>query len=99
MFVAAAAYLGHMDAGECAARKEESTLMDFTIDIPFDGLGLIGFPASDAISPVYTLWVTLVFMYLGTIQEFSILRVQYVESKLQPITQKTRRDLWHEILL
>lgn len=35
------------------------------VDIPFDGLGLIGFPAADAISPVYTIWITLVVMYLG----------------------------------
>ena len=36
-----------------------------TVDIPFDGLGLIGFPAADAISPVYTMWISLVVMYLG----------------------------------
>jgi hypothetical protein len=36
-----------------------------TVDIPLDGLGLIGFPAADAISPVYTVWITLVLMYLG----------------------------------
>jgi len=36
-----------------------------SVDIPFDGLGLIGFPATDAISPVYTVWITLVLMYLG----------------------------------
>ena len=54
-----------MDVGECAGKKEEVGLMDFTVDIPFDGLGLIGFPASDTISPVYTLWVTLVLMYIG----------------------------------
>ena len=66
MFCTCAIALIHvLGAGECAAKSEGSTLMDFTIDIPFDGLGLIGFPASDAISPVYTLWVTLVLMYLG----------------------------------
>ena len=36
-----------------------------SVDIPFDGLGLIGLPAADAISPVYTVWITLVLMYLG----------------------------------
>ena len=35
------------------------------IDIPFDGLGLISIPASETISPVYTMWVTLVAMYTG----------------------------------
>ena len=36
-----------------------------SVDIPLDGLGLVGFPAADAISPVFTLWITLVLMYLG----------------------------------
>ena len=35
------------------------------IDIPFDGLGLISIPASETISPVYTMWITLVAMYTG----------------------------------
>lgn len=33
------------------------------IDIPFDGLGLISIPASETISPVYTMWITLIAMY------------------------------------
>ncbi|KAL3147784.1 hypothetical protein ABBQ32_002515 [Trebouxia sp. C0010 RCD-2024] len=33
------------------------------IDIPFDGLGLISIPASETISPVFTMWITLVAMY------------------------------------
>ena len=35
------------------------------IDIPFDGLGLISIPASETISPVYTMWITLIAMYTG----------------------------------
>lgn len=35
------------------------------IDIPFDGLGLISIPASETISPVFTMWITLVAMYTG----------------------------------
>ncbi len=35
------------------------------IDIPLDGMGLVGMPAAEAISPVFTLWITLVVMYLG----------------------------------
>ncbi len=33
------------------------------IDVPFDGLGLISIPASETISPVFTMWITLVAMY------------------------------------
>lgn len=36
------------------------------IDVPFDGLGLISIPASETISPVFTMWITLVAMYTGT---------------------------------
>ena len=35
------------------------------IDVPFDGLGLISIPASETISPVFTMWITLVAMYTG----------------------------------
>lgn len=36
-----------------------------SIDIPLDGMGVVGFPAEEAISPVFTLWITLVLMYLS----------------------------------
>lgn len=52
-------------AGEAANSKDKSFVESLTVDIPFDGLGLIGFPAADAISPVYTMWISLVVMYLG----------------------------------
>ena len=42
-----------------------SSLSVLTIDIPLDGMGLVGIPAAEAISPVFTLWITLVVMYLG----------------------------------
>ena len=35
------------------------------VDIPLDGIGLISIPAAEIISPVFTLWITLVIMYLG----------------------------------
>lgn len=38
------------------------------VDIPLDGIGLISIPAAEIISPVFTLWITLVMMYLGALQ-------------------------------
>lgn len=35
------------------------------VDIPLDGIGLISIPAAEIISPVFTLWITLVIMYIG----------------------------------
>lgn len=35
------------------------------VDIPLDGRGLIAIPAAETISPVFTLWVTLVLLYLA----------------------------------
>ena len=54
-----------VSAGEAANSKEKGLMESLSVDIPLDGLGLIGFPAADAISPVYTIWITLVVMYLG----------------------------------
>ena len=54
----------YANAGE-AASKDKGLMESLSVDIPLDGLGLIGFPAADAISPVYTIWITLVVMYLG----------------------------------
>ena len=42
-----------------------SSLSMLNIDIPLDGIGLVGMPAAEAISPVFTLWITLVVMYIG----------------------------------
>ena len=41
------------------------------VDIPLDGIGLISIPAAEIISPVFTLWITLVIMYMGTRQTTS----------------------------
>lgn len=35
------------------------------VDIPLDGMGFVSIPASEIISPVFTLWTTLVVMYIG----------------------------------
>ncbi len=35
------------------------------VDIPLDGMGFVSIPASEIISPVFTLWTTLVIMYIG----------------------------------
>ena len=51
--------------GEGAGTKDKSLIESLSVDIPLDGLGLVGFPAADAISPVFTLWITLVLMYLS----------------------------------
>lgn len=47
------------------AEVANSSLSMLNIDIPLDGIGLVGMPAAEAISPVFTLWITLVVMYLG----------------------------------
>ena len=36
------------------------------IDLPLDGRGPISIPASDIISPILSMWLTLVLMYTGT---------------------------------
>ena len=36
-----------------------------SVDVPLDGRGLVGIPANKAISPVFTVWCTLVLMYIG----------------------------------
>jgi Flp pilus assembly protein TadB len=36
-----------------------------SVDIPLDGMGFVSFPAAEIISPVFTLWTTLVIMYIG----------------------------------
>lgn len=41
------------------------------VDIPLDGIGLISIPAAEIISPVFTLWITLVIMYMGMRQTSS----------------------------
>ncbi|KAK9862826.1 hypothetical protein WJX84_007158 [Apatococcus fuscideae] len=46
------------------AEVGNSSLSMLNIDIPLDGIGLVGMPAAEAISPVFTLWITLVVMYL-----------------------------------
>ncbi|KAK9823894.1 hypothetical protein WJX72_006230 [[Myrmecia] bisecta] len=52
--------------GEAAGHKEPDGAMlpYINVDIPFDGLGLVGMPAADVISPVFTLWITLVLLYM-----------------------------------
>ena len=55
--------------GEDAGGGDDAKMSNYlNVDIPFDGLGLVDFPATDAISPVFTLWVTLILMYLSAPQ-------------------------------
>ena len=35
------------------------------VDVPLDGRGPTALPAAEMMSPVFTLWITLVAMYLG----------------------------------
>ena len=60
-------YPGCMFTGEGAGLGTSQTKSPqiLNIDIPFDGLGLISIPASETISPVFTMWITLVAMYTG----------------------------------
>ena len=52
-------------AGEGANTKNDVDSPVAYVDIPLDGRGLIAISAAETISPVFTLWVTLVLMYLG----------------------------------
>ncbi len=66
-------HIGVAGAGEGSEHKHRnentnSSLSMLSIDIPLDGMGLVGMPAAEAISPVFTLWITLVVMYLGESQ-------------------------------
>lgn len=36
------------------------------LDQPWDGKGLVSVPADDVISPVFTMWITLMALVLGT---------------------------------
>lgn len=54
-----------MSTGEGAGLGTTKSPQILNIDIPFDGLGLISIPASETISPVFTMWITLVAMYTG----------------------------------
>ena len=55
-----------------------------SMDIPFDGLGLISIPASETISPVFTMWITLVAMYTGT-------QCHFVNMRAAPLGQTSLR--------
>ena len=63
--------MGYSPAGEGAGlgsltgQQAGSQKQTLTIDIPFDGKGAITIPAHEAISPVMTMWITLVAMYAG----------------------------------
>lgn len=35
------------------------------VDFPLDGLGIVTVPAGSVISPVFTMWITLVTLYIG----------------------------------
>ena len=50
-------------AGEGAAAGEEPALVK--IDLPLDGRGFVTIPASDTVSPILSMWLTLFLMYIG----------------------------------
>ncbi|KAK9809330.1 hypothetical protein WJX73_005806 [Symbiochloris irregularis] len=50
--------------GEAAAHDSGLEPPMAYIDIPLDGRGFIAIPAAQTISPVFTLWLTLIIMYL-----------------------------------
>lgn len=79
-----------MYAGEGAGKAKDVAFMEsLSVDVPLDGMGLIGFPAADAISPVFTLWITLVLMYLGT----APLQTKASPTPLNPIGRQIGMDL------
>lgn len=50
------------------------------VDIPLDGIGLISIPAAEIISPVFTLWITLVIMYMGAYHAPFFLKIQQLNA-------------------
>lgn len=44
---------------------EQSPRQQILIDIPLDGIGPVIIQSNDAISPVFTLWLTLMLMFIG----------------------------------
>ena len=59
-------------AGEAASADSSVDSPVVYVDIPLDGRGLIAIPAAESISPVFTLWVTLVVMYLGELSAYAL---------------------------
>ncbi len=53
-------------AGACGQGNATCGLTGLlAVDVPLDGRGPTAIPASETMSPVFTLWITLVAMYLG----------------------------------
>ena len=77
-----------MSAGEGAGLVTGQTKSPqiLNIDIPFDGLGLISIPASETISPVFTMWITLVAMYTGMLVLFAAKHLQQVDDRMVTTT-------------
>ena len=53
-------------AGACGVGNATCGLTGLlAVDVPLDGRGPTAIPAAETMSPVFTLWITLVAMYLG----------------------------------
>jgi hypothetical protein len=53
-------------AGACGQGNATCGLTGLlAVDVPLDGRGPTAIPAAETMSPVFTLWITLVAMYLG----------------------------------
>lgn len=69
-------------AGEgAAANGSEPRLVQ--IDLPLDGRGPISIPASDIISPILSMWLTLVLMYTGAVP-IMLLALKAAEQQWRP---------------
>ncbi|KAK9835056.1 hypothetical protein WJX81_007542 [Elliptochloris bilobata] len=64
-------------AGACGAGNATCGLTGLlAVDVPLDGRGPTAIPAAETMSPVFTLWITLVAMYLvNSAVEYSAARV------------------------
>ena len=76
-------------AGEGAAlgTGQPKSAQILNIDVPFDGLGLISIPASETISPVFTMWITLVAMYTGMVAYGTVIGLHCSLVKCSAITE------------
>ena len=52
-------------AGACGNSAACGLTGLLAVDVPLDGRGPTALPAAEMMSPVFTLWITLVAMYLG----------------------------------
>ncbi|KAL4423131.1 hypothetical protein ABPG77_004814 [Micractinium sp. CCAP 211/92] len=80
-----------------AANASDSTLQ---IDFPLDGKGLLPIPATDLVSPIFTMWLTLLLMYaancLADYSAAATLNAAYTADLRKELASRARRLRRHQ---